>query len=154
MLLIAMFSMALTPEYFTIHTTGGDLSYKIGDIRKVVFDATQSGNMSIYQKRSSTPAQYPYLTLEWLTFEAEAGVNEISVAENGIQIVTFLNELRVSSTQALQTVQIYNLNGELIYNSDSNENEVEISIDNYSKGIYIVKAETAETIKTEKVVKY
>ena len=153
LLLLALPVVATTPKYLTVHTTGGSLSYKISDIRKVIFEPTSEGNLEIHQKQVSTVAKYPYSALEWLTYDEEAGISDIFESEGKIEITMITDIVKVSSTRPIQQVQVYDMNGKLLYNSTPGSEEECVSLNGYPKGLYVIKAVTAEMTKTEKIVK-
>ncbi len=153
MLSFVILLSATTPKYLTVHTIGGSLSYKISDIRKVIFEPTSDGNLEIHQKQVSTVAKYPYSTLEWLTYDDEAGISDIFEDDGKIEITMITDIVKVSSTRPIQHVQVYDMNGKLLYNSTPGTIEESISLNDYPKGLYVIKAVTAEMTKAEKIIK-
>jgi len=63
--------------------------------------------------------------------------------------------ITVSSSEKINTVEIYNLLGERIYMASNfiNQTPIEIGISDFPKGIYLAKIYTGEKIYTEKFVK-
>jgi hypothetical protein len=59
--------------------------------------------------------------------------------------------LQVVSTHPLRQVTVYNLQGSLVYNTSAIQTNTQ-KVENLAAGVYIVKAASGNTVKTEKVI--
>ncbi len=157
-LLSAIGLSAATPQFLTVRNSDGSTpSYAISDIRKVTFGNGVSGSLSIYRKSSSQVAQYPYRSLECLTFDEEqAGVAEISAGENSHLAVNYSPQslaVEVVASENIRTVAIYGIGGNAVAVVAPDSENAVIDLSAVASGIYIVKAVTATASVTEKIVK-
>ncbi|MDR1654061.1 MAG: T9SS type A sorting domain-containing protein, partial [Prevotellaceae bacterium] len=83
------------------------------------------------------------------TFVTATIDSSVELAAGSLEILKMEGELQIVSTDQLQSVQIFTLNGAMVYN---NANTTTVSTDALSTGVYIVKATTAKAMKVEKFV--
>ena len=157
MLLSAMLVSASTPRYFTIRNTDGSAhSHAISEIRKVVFGTGQSGNLAVYGKNKSTVSQYPYQTLDCLTFdENEAGIIDVFTDENTLKVSydPQSQSVEVVASETIEMIQLYGINGNIITTLTPGNVNASLSLADVLPGLYIVKAVTDNHSVTEKIVK-
>ena len=64
------------------------------------------------------------------------------------------NILSISTEQPIHKIMVYNSNGTLVakekYNGTANEES--ISLESQSTGVYLIKVETSDGIKTSKII--
>ncbi|OFX26670.1 MAG: hypothetical protein A2033_18460 [Bacteroidetes bacterium GWA2_31_9] len=73
--------------------------------------------------------------------------NNIAISYNKTE-----NTINFKSSINIETVELYNINGSLLITKNVNENSQKINISNLSKGIYIVRLNSAKGIATRKVL--
>lgn len=83
-------------------------------------------------------------TLSDATFETAA----LKMYPNPVQ-----NTLYISNTAAITGVQVYNMLGQVVLNKATNGTDVSVDMSALSSGNYMVKVQTAEGVKTSKVIK-
>lgn len=157
LMLLSMMSMsAATPKYFKVHKTdGSSQAHAISDIRKIVFGTGQSGSLSIYSKSSSNVSNYPYLALDCMTFEEEAGIGEVLSDATTLQVYynSQSKTVEVTSTTKIENVVVYDIQGRVVATISPASERVSMSLAKSRSGLYIVKAVTANSSVTEKIVK-
>jgi hypothetical protein len=88
--------------------------------------------------------------------EAITGINEIGGITEFISIYPNPNggKFILSSNGIIQSIEIFNVNGKLIY-SDSGfiqQTQKEIDLSNYGKGVYILKIQTGTGVESKKIL--
>ena len=78
--------------------------------------------------------------------EDAENLNEINVYPNPAS-----SQINVASTN-MRRVDIYNGIGQLIYSQEVDDNEIEISTDSWSNGLYYINIETKEGVKSSQKV--
>lgn len=156
-LLPAIGLSAATPQFLTVRNSDGSTpSYAISDIRKVTFGTGESGSLSIYRKSNSQVAQYPYRSLDCLTFDEEqAGVEEISAAKNELAVSyrPQSQTVEVTAPDIISHVAVYGIGGNMVAVVTPASGNAVIDLSAVVPGVYIVKAVTATASVTEKIVK-
>ncbi len=157
LMLVAIVAMADTPKYLTLYGGGKVKSYSIGDIRKITFGKQTANNLEVYLKSNSTVDNYPYSTFEKGIFEVEPSGVEDVLAENDALTITYnagVQEITVSSSQEITAVVVCNLNGMVVEMSSPMTTETTVSLADCASGMYVVKAVTATSTQTQKIVKH
>ncbi len=156
-LLLSMLSVsAATPKYFKVHKSdGSSQAHAISDIRKIVFGTGESGSLSIYSKNSSNVSNYPYHSLYCMTFEEEAGIGEVLSDATSLQVYynSQSKTVEVTSTAKIEHVVVYDIQGRVVATISPASERVSMSLAEAMPGLYIVKAVTANSSITEKIVK-
>ncbi|MXV38543.1 T9SS type A sorting domain-containing protein [Flavobacteriaceae bacterium Ap0902] len=95
-----------------------------------------------------------YDILAWVTAEY-MGTENVSEESDNFKIYPnpIVNNFFVLSTNVIQYLEIYAMDGKLLKTVEINSNESEVSIAELPKGIYMLKAHTNEGIRTEKIIK-
>lgn len=85
--------------------------------------------------------------------EGKNGVENIT-AQYEMTITNCNNILNISTEQPINNILVYNTNGNLIANENysGESNEETISLESQPAGVYIIKVETTDGIKTAKVI--
>jgi peptidoglycan hydrolase-like protein with peptidoglycan-binding domain len=65
----------------------------------------------------------------------------------------FKDNLTVESAETMKNISIYSVNGQRIKDLTVNSTKANIGTSNFSKGIYMLKIETANGVKTMSIVK-
>ena len=58
-----------------------------------------------------------------------------------------------SANDIIHNIKVYDLNGRLVFNNDSNTSEVRVKMNNFAAGMYVVKADTDNGTFTKKIIK-
>lgn len=157
MMLVAIVAIADTPKYLTVKAGSQSKSYSISNIRKITFGNQTTNAVEVHPKNSKVDT-YAYSLFEKGVFEvipSESGVESVSAGNSEITISyqPATNQIEISSSQEIVSVQIYSINGCLVANIAPMSNETTVSLLDYVNGIYVVKAITATTIQTQKIIK-
>ena len=107
--------------------------------------------------------------IEWFEFQVEEGANSKSgsgIANSSEMTSIIINPLNiypnpnngefkisVENNSEISTIDIYNLMGEKVFNSDMNKTMNEIDISNQPKGVYFVEITIGDKIFNEKIIK-
>lgn len=162
MLLSALAVTAATPQFLTVRNSDGSTpSYAISDIRKVTFGSGPFGSgpfgsLSIYRKSTSSVMQYPYMSLDCLTFDEEqAGVDVITAVENtmAINYMPQSQTVEILAPDNISHVAVYGIGGNMAVSLSPGSCSAVVDLSAVAPGIYIVKAVTATASVTEKIVK-
>jgi hypothetical protein len=154
LMLIEFVSQAETPKYLTLHSEGNTTSYAISNICKITF-GKQTAN--IYQKGNTKIDSYAYSILTKGVFEVEPSGVEGVLVDNKDLSITYnvgLQEIIVSSSQEITTIEVCNLNGMVVEMSSPMTPETVVSLADCASGMYVVKAVTATATQTQKIVKH
>lgn len=87
---------------------------------------------------------------------SEVGVKE-NTYDNGVKIIpiAFKDEFSIEvQGEPLQLVEIFNINGQKVYEVRMNENKITVPASTWSNGVYIVKTKGCSTSSSTKVVKF
>lgn len=156
LMFVAIAALADTPKYLTLHADGKATSYAISDIRKITFGKQIADNLEVYLKSKNTVDNYSYSTFEKGVFEVEPSGVEGVLADNIDLSITYnagLQEIMVSSSQEITAIVVCNLNGVVVEMSSPMTTEATVSLADYASGMYVVKAVTATTTQTQKIIK-
>ena len=156
LMFVAIAALADTPKYLTLHADGKATSYAISDIRKITFGKQIADNLEVYLKSKNTVDNYSYSTFEKGVFEVEPSGVEGVLADNDALSITYnagLQEIIVSSSQEITAIVVCNLNGMVVEMSSPMTTEATVSLADYASGMYVVKAVTATTTQTQKIIK-
>ena len=61
------------------------------------------------------------------------------------------NVVHIEAAKTIQNVQLMNINGAILEDRKTNANKVELNLEGYSKGIYVVRIVTEEGVSTQKI---
>lgn len=86
--------------------------------------------------------------ITWTAFSM--GVNDLNASN--VSMTTVWNNTANFNTKGNATVEIYNLNGQLVQKANGNNN-FELNVSNLAKGVYAVKVTVDGKVTTQKVVK-
>lgn len=156
LMFVAIAALADTPKYLTLHADGKATSYAISDIRKITFGKQIADNLEVYLKSKNTVDNYSYSIFEKGVFEVEPSGVEGVLADNDALSITYKagsQEITVSSSQEITAIVVCNLNGMVVEMSSPMTTEATVSLADYALGMYVVKAVTATTTQTQKIIK-
>lgn len=136
-------------------SAGGEnciLSYPNGTIIEQVSFGTQTADMGYARIPNGTGN----FVIQTPTFNANneqaLGVNEMQFAES---LIAFPNPTKSNVTlqntnYPIETVEVYNLQGQKLFNNNYNHNAVTIDLNSYSNGIYLVVVNHKTNLKIVK----
>jgi len=64
-----------------------------------------------------------------------------------------MNRINISASELIKTIQLFDGQGRLMITSLLNDLKSTFDVSSYSKGIYFLKIQTNQGIKTEKIIK-
>ena len=143
----------LATNYMNVYLTtqGSFQSISIDEIDKITFPSADEVNVTILGV--ATPMAID--NVEVITFgDANiTAIEEIEVETSDIEIIYYGDQLRISSTEVINQVQIYNMQGVLIQSFAPEVEIVTLEVGAYSKGVYVVAVQSGEEIVTKKIIK-
>ena len=142
-------------EYMNVYLTseGSFQSINIEGIDKITFPSEDEVNIVI----SGVVIPMAIDNIEVITFgdtditaieESEAEVEEIEI--------TYLSgskEVRITSPETINLVQLYNMQGVLVQTQAPNTQIATLDVSNYANGIYIVAVQSSGKVETKKIIK-
>ncbi len=122
-----------SPFYFTVENA--DIPYTEYIYAVATTAATTKAQIWVWKNAAGSIYLDDYSFAEVLS---STGLNKNSE----LKTLCFLNtnQLTVKNNDGIQSVSIYNLNGQSFLNKTVNSNEINLNVSNMSNGIYIVKA--------------
>jgi|SRR3954471_25080413 len=106
----------------------------------------------------TTPIQYSYLYVDDLAFETSSGVLETKASLQNFKCfpnpVNDLLKLDLHTLKEVQTVEVINMQGQIVFSSISSSVINEIDVSNYTPGIYIITVQSRDGLSTQKFNKF
>lgn len=141
-------------NYLNFHGTADnkDKSFLIDDIKKITFSEEA---MELIMERGQENIPYANFSLITLTEVAISSGVEETLRDDGF-IVKYnksIQELEVSSSAPIVSLQVYSLQGKLIVAMSPQALSATVSLADYPSGIYVMRASTGESVITQKIVK-
>jgi hypothetical protein len=62
------------------------------------------------------------------------------------------DRVMIESNSAIQSLEIYSINGQRVYQSNTNDFEVQINVSEFESGVYLVKIKTGDEIVTKRLL--
>ena len=155
LLAFVSFASIQAQEYMNVYLTseGSFQSINIEGIDKITFPSEDEVNIGI----SGVVTPMAIDNIEVITFgdtditaieESEAEVEEIEI--------TYLSgskEVRITSPETINLVQLYNMQGVLVQTQAPNTQIATLDVSNYANGIYIVAVQSSGKVETKKIIK-
>ena len=155
LLAFVSFASIQAQEYMNVYLTsqGSFQSINIEGIDKITFPSEDEVNIVI----SGVVTPMAIDNIEVITFgdtditaieESEAEVEEIEI--------TYLSgskEVRITSPETINLVQLYNMQGVLMQTQTPNTQIATLDVSNYANGIYIVAVQSNGKVETKKIIK-
>ena len=155
LLAFVSFASIQAQEYMNVYLTsqGSFQSINIEGIDKITFPSEDEVNIVI----SGVVTPMAIDNIEVITFgdtditaieESEAEVEEIEI--------TYLSgskEVRITSPETINLVQLYNMQGVLVQTQAPNTQIATLDVSNYANGIYIVAVQSNGKVETKKIIK-
>lgn len=107
---------------------------------------------------SSVPLQYSYLFVDDLSFETSSGIfdnfqSEVNFTSFPNPVVDVLN-LDLHSIRNIQSIQIINIQGQVVYSLPYDLNVSKIDVSDLHRGIYLISIKSQEGVSTRKFNKF
>ena len=85
-----------------------------------------------------------------LATSASEGLNpsELNIYPNPVT-----DQLSIESTNTIQDIKLYSIEGKVVYQNNPNVNNISISLINLKSGIYLLRAQTSNQLFTKKIIK-
>ena len=100
-----------------------------------------------------------FLAFDWFvddvkvipTDTTDVNVNELAAMKLNVYPNPAKDVVCIEAAQPIQNVQLMGINGVLLEDRKTNSNKVELNLEGYSKGIYVVRIVTEEGVATKKI---
>ncbi|MBO5720500.1 MAG: T9SS type A sorting domain-containing protein [Bacteroidales bacterium] len=146
---------AQTADYMNVYLSsqGSFQSINIDEIDKITFTSEDEVNIVI----SGVVTPMAIDNIEVITF-GDTNItaieeNEAEVAEIDITYLSGSGEVRITSPEAINIVQLYNMQGVLMQTQMPNTTTVTLDVSAYANGIYIVAVQSKGKTATKKIIK-
>ena len=142
-------------DYMNVYLTsqGSFQSINIDEIDKITFPSEDEVNITI--SGIATPMAID--NIEVITFgDTDITAIEESVAEVTEIEITYLKgsgEIKVTSPEAINIVQLYNMQGVLMQTQTPQTEITTLNASRYPNGIYVVAVQSGEQTVTKKIIK-
>ena len=140
-------------DYMNVYLTsqGSFQSISIDEIDKITFPSEEEVNITI----SGIITPMAIDNIEVITFgDTDITAIEEAVAEVAdIEIIYSNGEVRITSPEQINQVQLYNIQGVLIKSLAPGVETATLDVSNYPNGIYIVAVQSKGEIVTKKIIK-
>ena len=142
-------------EYMNVYLTtqGAFQSINIDEIDKITFPSEDEVNITI----SGMVTPMAIDNIEVITFGdtdiTAIEESEVETAEIEILYIVSTGEVKVISSEVVNQVQLYNMQGVLMQTVAHGVDVVTLNVSNYPNGIYIVVAQSGEQVVTKKIIK-
>lgn len=142
-------------KYMNVYliSEGSFQSINLDEIDKITFPSEDEVNITM------TGAVIPMAidNIEVITFGdtdiTSIEESEVKTAEIEIAYIKGSGEIKITSPEAINLVQLYNMQGLLILSQAPNTEITTLDISAYPNGIYIVAAQSNGKIETKKIIK-
>lgn len=139
-------------EYMNVYLTSQNSfqSINIGEIDKITFPSEDEVNITILGV--ATPMAID--NIEVITFgDTDITAIEDSEAEvSEIEIIYYAGEVRIISPDAINLVQLYNIQGVLMQTQAPASETATLDVSGYPSGIYIVAVQSNGKIEAKKII--
>ena len=139
-------------DYMNVYLTsqGAFQSISIDEIDKITFPSEDEVNITI----SGIITPMAIDNIEVITFgDTDITAIEEAVAEVAdVEIIYNNGEVRITSPEVINQVQLYNIQGVLIKSLAPGVETATLEVSNYPNGIYIVAVQSKGEIETKKII--
>ena len=142
-------------DYMNVYLTlqGSFQSINIDEIDKITFSSEEEVNIVI----SGVATPMAIDNIEVITFGNTniTAIEESEAEVSGIEI-TYIKgsgEVRITSPEAINLVQLYNMQGVLVQTQTPQTEIATLDVSNYANGIYIVAVQSNGKVVTKKIIK-
>ena len=141
-------------DYMNVFLTseGAFQSINIDDIDKITFPSEDEVNITM----SGVIMPMAIENIEVITFGdtdiTAIEESEVEVAEVEIIYIASAGEVKVTSPEVINQVQLYNMQGVLMQYQTPNTEVATLDVSNYPSGIYVVAVQSNGEIETKKII--
>ena len=141
-------------DYMNVFLTseGAFQSINIDDIDKITFPSEDEVNISM----SGVIMPMAIENIEVITFGdtdiTAIEESEVEVTEVEIIYIASAGEVKVTSPEVINQVQLYNMQGVLMQYQTPNTEVATLDVSNYPSGIYVVAVQSGEQTQTKKII--
>ena len=142
-------------DYMNVFLTseGAFQSINIDDIDKITFPSEDEVNITM----SGVIMPMAIENIEVITFGdtdiTAIEESEVEVREVEIIYIASAGEVKVTSPEVINQVQLYNMQGVLMQYQTPNTEVATLDVSNYPSGIYVVAVQSNGEIETKKIIK-
>ena len=142
-------------DYMNVFLTseGAFQSINIDDIDKITFPSEDEVNITM----SGVIVPMAIENIEVITFGdtdiTAIEESEVEVTEVEIIYIASAGEVKVTSPEVINQVQLYNIQGVLMQYQTPNTEVATLDVSNYPSGIYVVAVQSNGEIETKKIIK-
>ena len=142
-------------DYMNVYliSQGAFQSIAIDEIDKITFSSEDEVNITI----SGMVTPMAIDNIEVITFGdtdiTSVEENEAEVADVEITYIASSSEVKITSPEPINQVQLYNMQGLLINTLAPGVEIAILEVGNYPSGIYIVAVQSGEQVVTKKIIK-
>ena len=142
-------------DYMNVFLTseGAFQSISIDDIDKITFPSEDEVNITM----SGVIVPMAIENIEVITFGDTdiTAIEESEVEETEVEIIYIAStgEVKVTSPEVINQVQLYNMQGVLMQYQTPNTEVATLDVSNYPSGIYVVAVQSNGEIETKKIIK-
>ena len=142
-------------DYMNVFLTseGAFQSINIDEIDKITFPSEDEVNISM----SGVIVPMAIENIEVITFGdidiTAIEESEVEVTEVEIIYIASAGEVKVTSPEVINQVQLYNMQGVLMQYQTPNTEVATLDVSNYPSGIYVVAVQSNGEIETKKIIK-
>ena len=141
-------------EYMNLYLTsqGTFQSINIDEIDKITFPSEDEVNITV----SGVVMPMVIENIEVITFGDTdiTAIEEIEEESVEVEIIYIASsgEVRITSPEVINQVQLYNMQGVLMQTQAPNTEVVTLNVSNYPSGIYIVAVQSNGEMETKKII--
>ncbi len=141
-------------DYMNVFLTseGAFQSINIDDIDKITFPSEDEVNITM----SGVIVPMAIENIEVITFGdtdiTAIEESEVEVTEVEIIYIASAGEVKVTSPEVINQVQLYNMQGVLMQYQTPNTEVATLDVSNYPSGIYVVAVQSNGEIETKKII--
>ena len=141
-------------DYMNVFLTsqGSFQSINIDEIDKITFPSEDEVNITV----SGVVMPMAIENIEVITFGDTdiTAIEEIEEESVEVEIIYIVSsgEVRITSPEVINQVQLYNMQGVLMQYQTPNREEATLNVGNYPSGIYVVAVQSNGEIETKKII--
>ena len=142
-------------DYMNVYliSQGAFQSIAIDEIDKITFPSEDEVNITI----SGMVTPMAIDNIEVIAFGdtdiTSVEENEAEVADVEITYIASSSEVKITSPEIINQVQLYNMQGVLIQAQAPNSENAAIDVNRYPNGVYIIAVQSGDRTETKKIIK-
>lgn len=120
--------------------------------------ATPDSCIIFLSSSGATPLQYSYLFVDDLVFETSSSILEAKTAATGFKCfpnpASDILKLDLHSLKNIESIQVSNMLGQIVYINSNNSLTNEIDISSYTPGVYLIAIKSEDGLSIQEFDKY